>query len=176
MVSDDRLLECFLSITHKRLSENIKPIPFLESQIKKFLSKFRRNLEKHFSQELTLHGLLRLEQVLYSSSLNRNRLRLSRLIRERLKIVHKLLSKPEKQDIFSQENLFNTFFKAKDSASDLLILSENIKLLSQAERFKKIWKRSLLTSEEIMDVTGLKGGVKLGKLIYGLKKCSLKVD
>ncbi|MDP3049015.1 MAG: hypothetical protein Q8N12_06255, partial [Thermodesulfovibrionales bacterium] len=170
MASDDRLLECFLSITHKRLLENIKTIPFLESQIKKLPSKFRRNLEKPFSQELTFHGLLRLEQVLYSSALNKNRLRLSRGIFERLKIVHKLLSKPEKQDIFSQENLFNTFFKAKDSASDLLILSENVKLLSQLERFKKIWKRSFLTSEEIMDITGLKGGVKLGKLIYGLKK------
>ena len=178
MASDDRLLECFLSITHKRLSENIKPIPFLESQIKKFPSKFRRNLEKHFSQELTLHGLLRIEQAMHGSVLNKNRLRLSRIIFERLKIVHELLSKSEKQDIFSQENLFNTFFKAKDSAFDLLILSGNIKLLSQVERFKKIWKRSLLTSEEIMDITGLKGGVKLGKLIYRLKKmqfeCKLK--
>ncbi|MBU4319915.1 MAG: hypothetical protein KJ739_02350, partial [Nitrospinae bacterium] len=129
-----------------------------------------RNLEKPFSQELTFHGLLRLEQVLYSSALNKNRLRLSRGIFERLKIVHEILSKSEKQDIFSQENLFNTFFQTKDSAFDLLILSGNIKLLSQLERFKKIWKRSLLTSEEIMDVTGLKGGVRLGKLIYRLKK------
>ncbi|MBU4319720.1 MAG: hypothetical protein KJ739_01345, partial [Nitrospinae bacterium] len=88
MASDDRLLECFLSITHKRLLENIKTIPFLESQIKKLPSKFRRNLEKPFSQELTFHGLLRLEQVLYSSALNKNRLRLSRGIFERLKIVH----------------------------------------------------------------------------------------
>ncbi|MDP1758873.1 MAG: hypothetical protein Q8K77_03665, partial [Thermodesulfovibrionales bacterium] len=70
--------------------------------------------------------------------------------------------------------LFDTFFQAKDAAFDLLILSGNIKLLSQLERFKKIWKRSLLTSEEIMDLTGLKGGVKLGKLIYGLKKMQFK--
>lgn len=170
MASDDRLLECFLSITHKRLFENIKTIPFLESQIKKLPSKFRRNLEKPFSQELTFHGVLRIEQAIHGSVLNKNRLRLSRIIFERLKIVHEILSKSEKQDIFSQENLFNTFFQTKDSAFDLLILSGNIKLLSQLERFKKIWERSLLTSEEIMDVTGLKGGVKLGRLIYRLKK------
>lgn len=170
MASDDRLLECFLSITHKRLFENIKTIPFLESQIKKLPSKFRRNLEKPFSQELTFHGVLRIEQAIHGSVLNKNRLRLSRIIFERLKIVHELLSKSEKQDIFSQENLFNTFFKAKDSAFDLLILSGNIKLLSQLERFKKIWEKSLLTSEEIMDITGLKGGVRLGRLIYRLKK------
>ena len=170
MASDDRLFECFLSITHKRLSENIKTIPYLESQVKKLFSKFRQNLEKPFSQELTYKGLLRLEQLLTGSKLSRNRLRLSRIILERLKIVHKLLSKSKKQDIFSQGNLFNTFFKAKDSAFDLLILSGNLKLLSQLERFKKIWKRSFFTSEEIMDITGLKGGVKLGKLIYVLKK------
>lgn len=178
MASDDGLLECFLSIPNKRLLENIRTIPSLELCIKKLPLNFKRNIEKPFSQELTFHGLLRLEQVLYSSALNKNRLRLSRVIFDRLKIVHKLLSKPEKQDIFSQNNLFNTLFKAKDSAFDLLVLSGNIKLLSQLERFKKIWKRSFLTSEEIMDITGLKGGVKLGKLIYGLKKmqfeCKLK--
>ncbi|MDP2276651.1 MAG: hypothetical protein Q8K51_00345, partial [Nitrospirota bacterium] len=170
MASDDRLLECFLSITHKRLLENIRTIPSLELCIKKLPSRLRKNIEKPFSQELMLHGLLRLEHVLYGSSLNRNRLSLSRVIRERLKITHKLLHKTEKQDIFSQKNLFDTFFKAKDSAFDLLILSGNIKLLTQLERLKRIWKRSLLTSEETMDATGLKGGVKLGRLIYRLKK------
>jgi tRNA nucleotidyltransferase/poly(A) polymerase len=170
MASDDRLLECFLSIPHKRLLENIRTIPSLELRIKKLPLKFKRNIEKPFSQELTLHGLLRLEHVLYGSTLNTNRLRLSRVIGERLKITHKLLHKKEKQDIFSRENLFDTFLKAKDAAFDLLILSGNIKLLGQIERFKKIWGKSLLTSEEIMDTTGLRGGVKLGKLIYGLKK------
>ena len=168
--SDDGLLECFLSMPNKRLLENIRTIPSLELCIKKLPLKFKRAIEKHFSQELTLHGFLRLEHVLYGSALNRNRLRLSRVIRERLKITHKLLHKTKKQDIFSQKNLFDTFFKAKDAAFDLLILSGNTKLLGRFERFRKIWKRSLLTSEEIMDLTELKGGVKLGKLIYELKK------
>ena len=43
---------------------------------------------------------------------------------------------------FSQENLFNTFFKAKDAAFDLLMLSGNIKLLSQLERFKRYGKEA----------------------------------
>ncbi len=169
MASDDGLLECFLSITHKRLLENIRTIPSLELCIKKLPLKFKRNIEKPFSQELTLHGLLRLEHVLYCSALNRNRLRLSRVIRERLKIVHGLLTTVH-YSLFTSSKIFDTFFKAKDSAFDLLMLSGNVKLLGQLERFKKIWKRSFLTSEEIMDLTGLKGGVKLGKLIYVLKK------
>ncbi len=169
MALDDGLLECFLSITHKKLSENIKTIPYLESEIKKLPLKFRRNLEKPFSQELTYKGLLRLEQLLTGSTLSRNRLRLSRIILERLKIVHNLLTTVH-YSLFTSSKIFNTFFQTKDAAFDLLILSGNIKLLSQSKRFKKIWKRSLLTSEEIMDVTGLKGGVRLGRLIYRLKK------
>ena len=71
---------------------------------------------------------------------------------------------------FRRKIFFNTFFKAKDAAFDLLMLSGNIKLLSQLERFKKIWKRSLLTSEEIMDITGLKGRSKTRKAHLRIEK------
>jgi len=165
--SDDRLLECFLSISCKRLLENIKTIPLLEARIRKLPAKLKPAIEKTFSQELTLQGLLRLEHMLYGSALNKNRLRLSRAILERLKIVHKL---SPQSSALSPSNMFDIFFQAKDAAFDLLVLSENLKLLSQLERFKKIWRKSLLTSEEIMDLTGIKGGASLGRLIYEFKK------
>jgi len=166
--SDDGLLECFLSIPQKGLLENIKTIPLLESRIRKLPAKLKSDIEKPFSQELTLHGLLRLEHLLYGSALNRNRMRLSRAILEKLKIVHKLLS--SKFPILTPSNMFDTFFQAKDASFDLLVLSGNLKLFNQLERFKKIWRKSLLTSEEIMDLTGLKGGASLGRLIYEFKK------
>ena len=50
------------------------------------------------------------------------------------------------------------------------MLSGNIKLLSQLERFKKIWKKSFLTSEEIMDITGLKGEIKTRKAHLRIEK------
>lgn len=166
----DGLLECFLSISHKKLAGNIKALPVLESTLEKIPLRLKLTLEKPFSQELTLRGLLRLEQALNGSIPGKNRLGLSRLIRERLKIVHKLLTASEKYNLLAESNIFDTFVKAKDAVFDFLTLSGNIELLSQAERFKRIWKKSFLTSEEIMVITGLKQGVALGKLIYGLKK------
>ncbi len=172
------LLEHFLSISHKKLSENIKILPVLESRIKKIPSLYKNTLREPLSQELTLIGLLRLEQVAKGSGLNENRLSLSRLIRERLAAVHKLLAESEKHNLLAGNNAFDTFVNAKDAIVDFLILSGNTRLLNQSERFKKIWKKSFLTSEEIMVITGLKQGVALGKLIYGLKKmqfeCKLK--
>ncbi len=169
MAFKDGLLESFLSISHKKLAENIKTLPALESTLKKLPSRFENNLEKPFSQELTYRGLLRLEHVLGGSILNKNRLRLSRLILERLKIVNKLLTTIY-YSLSTAPKMFDTFFKAKDALFDILILTGNIKHLNQAERFKKIWKKSFLTADEIMDITKLGEGIELGKLIYRLKK------
>jgi len=170
MAFADGLLEHFLFISHKKLSENIKILPMLESRIKKMSSVYKNTLREPLSQELTLTGLLRLEQAVKGSGLSENRLSLSRLIRERLAAVHKLLAESEKHNLLAGDKAFDTFVNAKDAIVDFLILSGNTRLLKQSKRFKRIWKKSFLTSEEIMAVTGLKQGVALGKLIYGLKK------
>jgi len=180
MALADRLLENFLCISGKKLSENIKAFHPLESGIKKIPSRFKNTMDKPFSQELTLRGLLRLEQLLAGSILNKNRLRFSRFIRERVQTVNNLLetihylpayhplSKGRKWG--GKADMFDIFAKAKDAAFDFLLLSGNIKFLRLAERFKKIWKKSLLISEDIMAVTKLRGGIELGRLIYRLKK------
>lgn len=170
MALRDGLLEQFLSISSENLSDNIKTLPKLETTLKKLPPKLITTLGKPFSQELTLRGLLRLEQALKGSIPGKNRLRLSRLIRERLKVVHKLLTASEKYNLLAEGNIFDTFVKAKDAVFDFLTLSGNIELLSQAERFKRIWKNSFLAAEEIMAITKIKEGIELGKLIYRLKK------
>lgn len=169
MALDDRLLESFISSSRKRLSKNISGLPHIESQTRKLPPIYKNSLCKPFSQELTYQGLLRLEQVLSGSALSKNRLRLSRHILERLKIVNKLLSAVH-YSLFTASKMFDTFFETKDALLDILILTGNVKFLRHAERFKKIWKKSFLAAEGIMNITGLKSGVELGKLIYRLKK------
>lgn len=165
---NDGLLESFISSSRKRLSENINGLPHIESQMRKLPPIYKNSLGKPFSQELTHQGLLRLEQMLSGSILSENRLRLSRNILERLKVVNKLTA--IHYSLFTPSNMFDAFFETKDALLDILILTGNVKLLKHAERFKKIWKKSFLTAEEIMKATGLKSGVELGKLIYRLKK------
>ena len=168
MALHDGLLGSFISSSRKKISENIRALSNLESRIRKLPLKYKESLDKPFSQELTYKGLLRLEQVLSGSVLSENRLRLSRSILERLKITHKFAACSLQPATASK--MFDAFFEAKDALLDILILTGNVKLLKHAERFKKIWKKSFLTAEEIMKATGLKSGVELGKLIYRLKK------
>lgn len=168
MALNDGLLESFISASRKKISKNIRAFPHLESRIKKLPLKYKESLGKPFSQELTYKGLLRLEQALSGSALSENRLRLSRNILERLKIIHRLATSQFLP--LTSSKMFDAFSEAKDALLDILILTGNIKLLKHAERFKKIWKKSFLNAEEIMKATGLKSGVELGKLIYRLKK------
>lgn len=165
----DGLMESFLNIPHKRLAKNIKSLSQLESTLKKLPSRYKANLGKPFSHGLTYKGLLRLGHILTGSILSKNRLRLSRQILERLKVVHELL-KTIHYSLFTASKMFDTFFKAKDALFDILILTGNIKLFNQAERFKGIWKKSFLTAKEIMYITKITEGVVLGRLIYRLKK------
>lgn len=168
MALNDGLLVSFISSSRKRLSKNISGLPHIESQTRKLPPIYKNSLGKTFSQGLTHQGLLRLEQVLSGSALSENRLRLSRNILERLKVVNKLTA--IHYSLFTPSNMFDAFFGAKDALLDILILTGNVKLLKHAERFKKICEKSFLTAEGIMNITGLKSGVELGKLIYRLKK------
>ena len=168
MALDDKLLESFITASRKKMSENIRALSHLESRIKKLPLRYKESLDKPFSQELTYKGLLRLEQVLSGSALSENRLRLSKNIFERLKMIHKLAAC--NLQLTTASKMFDAFSEAKDGLPDILILTGNVKLLKHAERFKKIWKKSFLTAEGIMNITGLKSGVELGKLIYRLKK------
>lgn len=170
MAFDDGLIENIISINNKTLKNNINSLSMLESRIKKLPSKYKHFLKSTFSQELTLAGMLRLEQILSGSVLSKNRLRLSRLILERLENVHKMLDEFKRTSLSDKGMLFDALVRTKDSAFDLLILSGNLNLLPETERFKKIWGKSLLSSEKIMSITGLKESVGFGRLIYRLKK------
>ncbi len=166
----DGLLECLISAPRKKLSGNIRSISMLESKLKKLPKNFKTTLNNPFSQGITIKGLLRLEPLLEGSALNENALRLSRDIRERVDAAHRLLSAFRKNRFLNRGALFDTFAKAKEAAFDFLVLSGNARFLNRFAEFQKIRKKSLLTSEEIMLITGLKGGIALGDMIYKLKK------
>lgn len=166
----DNILQRFMPISNKQLSENIAELPEIESALKIIPEKTKKNLEQIYSQDLSLNGLLRLEQILYGSKLDRNKLSLSRNILERIKIVHALIKKIKRKNILAKDKLFDTFSKAKDASFDFLILSGRTDLIKEFERFKKIWAGGLLKSKEIMDMTNIRGGAELGRLILKLKK------
>jgi tRNA nucleotidyltransferase/poly(A) polymerase len=135
----DNILKRFLSISNKKLSKNIAALSKIELALKNIPEKTRKTLKETYSQGLSFNGLLKLEHILADSKLNRNNLCLSRDIYERLKTVHYLMGKTDRQDILSKDNLFDTFSKAKDASFDFLIISDRHSHIIKIERFKKIW-------------------------------------
>ncbi|MCE5194717.1 MAG: hypothetical protein LLF28_04560 [Nitrospiraceae bacterium] len=166
----DRLLKHFISIEDKKLSKNISSFLKLESSFKKIPIKYKNALDETFSQELSLKGLMRLELILYGSTLSRNRLSLSRQIQERMKNVHKLQWQSGNKNLFSKKNMFETFLKLKFSALDFVILSNKLGFIAELERFNHILHKGLLNTHEIMKLTRLKEGLELGEFIRKLKK------
>ncbi|MDI6891079.1 MAG: hypothetical protein QMC83_09110 [Thermodesulfovibrionales bacterium] len=172
MALSDGLLNAILSISDKTLGRNVKAISRLEAKINKLPLKLKVLLEKIFSQNLTYKGLLHLELLLrQDGSFVPDRIpkiRMSNNIIKRIMLTHKGIKE------FKRDKLFDTFLKSKGAAMDILILKGRLDLLKEYERFKMIWKKGLLSSEEVSSVTGVKAGPKLGRIITELKKAQFE--
>jgi len=170
MSLSDNLLKTILPLSESILKRNIKVLSQLEEGLKKFPLK-ESLLEKLFSQNLTYKGLLRLEILLsqdghFSHDLFPN-LRLSKRIVKRITMAHKGMKN------FNIANLFEIFYEAKESSIDILILKNRAELLKEHARFSRIWKKGLLTSREISQLSKMKGP-KLGQLIMEIKKAQFE--
>ncbi|MEW6161848.1 MAG: hypothetical protein AB1606_00780 [Nitrospirota bacterium] len=172
MALSDGLLNAILSISDKTLGRNVKAISRLEAKINKLPLKVKVILEKIFSQNLTYKGLLCLELLLrQDGSFVPDRIpkiRMSNNIIKRITLSHEGIKE------FKRDKLFDIFLKSKGAAMDILILKGRLDLLREYERFKMIWKKGLLSSEEVSSVTGVKAGPKLGRIITELKKAQFE--
>lgn len=166
MALNDGLLSEIISLSFKDLERNIKTISKIEKNLKLVSKVFVKN---KFTHGLTYKGVLMLEALLSGSK--RNLLSLSTELRKRVEQTNRLIGKFEelsekKEDI----DLFELFYRAGHVLTDLIILTGNMGLLSSLKRFNRIMKKSMLSSEEIMEITCIKGGQELGSMIKELKK------
>jgi len=170
MACSDNLLKTILPFSESIIRQNIKVISKLDEVLKKFPIK-EGHLEKVFSQNLTYKGLLRLEILLlrdgHFSPLLFSNLRLSNKIIKRITNAHKGVRN------FKTAYLFDIFYETKESSIDILILKNRADLLKEYARFSRIWKKGLLTSQEISRISKIKGP-KLGQLIMELKRAQFE--
>ena len=66
--------------------------------------------------------------------------------------------------------LFDLFWEARDASEDLLVITGMARLLGDLRRFKGVMNKSLMTAEEIMELSGLGGGPRLGSVIKEMKR------
>jgi tRNA nucleotidyltransferase (CCA-adding enzyme) len=163
----DGLLTVIISLSFKKLYENIKSI-----------SKVSRNLEnlperyhfREFPQGLSHRGLLRLEGLLVGSEMEKNLLSISRNTLKRVHAVHALYGKFAAIRGLGRGEVFDLFDESGEALVDLLVLTGNIGYLREGERFMRVSKEGMLSSEEIMKTAGIGPGRKLGHLIREMKR------
>ncbi len=178
MALSDGLLTSILLIPHKTLERNIKAISLLEkATVRKLPAKLKVQLNKIFSQNLTYKGLLCLG-LLLSNDLDAQKsiadIKVSTIIRKRMELVHKGIEVLSGKRIKLKYRLFNTFMRSKDAAIDILIIKNRLELIKDYERFKRIWNKGLLCSEDIISISDIKTGPILGAIIVELKKAQFE--
>ncbi len=173
MVLSDGILDRILSIPSRILYQNIRVISEVETSLKKGIhNNLKVLLNKTFSQNLTYKGLLSLEILMKDKKINHNYnlIKISNKIRKKIELFQKGIKIYENKKVELRKKLYDIFINSKDASIDLLIIKGRLDLLKEYRRFKNIMKKSLLSSEEIMNLTNLNEGKHLGKVIKELKR------
>ncbi len=155
---------------NSQLDNNLKLI----SRIYERLSEIpQQDINFIYPQGLTYPGLLVIEALMLGST--GHRLALSREVSERLRTVSTMY--PEYRALGRRpepDRLFELFRGARDTALDLLILSENQGLIPELLRYRKIDKKPVISPVRIMTATGLEPDRELGRVILELKLLEFK--
>jgi tRNA nucleotidyltransferase (CCA-adding enzyme) len=163
----DGLIEEIIAIDPSRLRANIQALSRLNYFLEKIPEEFRPDLDKTLSQGLSFIGLLRAEQLLYGADLNESRLSLSRTIVKRLVITGKLLDEYNTKTL-SDAEIFDLLAEAGDAVMDFVLLTRKMRLLRKAARFLHI--PSVLSTEDVMRITGLESGPALGHMLHEIRR------
>lgn len=163
----DGLLQVIISLSYRKLYENIQSISLIGKNLEKLPERY---VLKEFSQGLSYRGLLRLERLLLGPDMKKTLLRLSRLTAKRLETVQRLYGDFRGLAGMGKGEVFGLFEDSGDALMDLLVLSGNTDFMEEEKRFLRISKKGILSSEEIMETTGLGPGRKLGQTIKEMKR------
>ena len=175
MALSNGLLTAIISYNYNQLESNIKGISRFERINKKYSLKIKVILNKIFSQNLVYKGLICLEILLNQkdslTSKAISKINMSNKILKRIELTYKGIRRSKEK---GPDKLFDVFLVSKDSAMDVLIIMGKCDLLKDYERFRRIWKRGILSSEEIIRVTEVKTGPHIGIMINELKRAQFE--
>jgi tRNA nucleotidyltransferase (CCA-adding enzyme) len=167
MALKDGLLEQIIPLNNNNLRSNLKLASSLAVDVKK---SHERLFFKEFSQGLSRLGLLRLELIMLGANLNESLLAVSSDIRKRIQATGSLYREAINHNKSSSSELFDLFRDAGDSAEDLMLITNHASLLPELRRFMRIDSKGLLDSREIMEIAGIRGGPRLGRIIMEMKR------
>ena len=179
MALSDRLLNNILLLPDHILESNIRAISKLEKiTFKGMPNNIKALLKKIFSQNLTYKGLLCLELIMRqnhsSAHIEDSYLRLSNPIKKRIAIAHRGIKELQTAKKKLNEKLFDVFKHSGEASLDVLIISNRLDLLTYFRRYTKIIRKGILSSEEIINTSGINPGPELGNMILQLHKAQFE--
>ena len=167
MMANDGILRNLFLFDDDELLYKLRALSRVNRILNALPLKYKGQLNLIFSQNLSWEGMMRLEVLM--SGFPINALSLSSRIVGRVEDIQKgeRLLRGRR---LSRTNLFEAFSLMGDASIDFLIVNGRITFLADYESFGEIMKSSLLSTEEIIAVSGLSEGVNLGKTIFHLKE------
>jgi tRNA nucleotidyltransferase/poly(A) polymerase len=178
MALSDGLLVGILLLPYKMLERNIKAISVLEkAPIDKIPARIKVQLDKIFSQNLTYKGLLSLELLLQNGSFTHTKvpnIKVSNAIKKRIELAHKGINEIKKTRHRLGDKVFDIFMNSKEVTTDILVIKDKLDLLKDYKRFKRIWGKGLLSTEEIISISNIATGPRLGRIIAEFKKAQFE--
>ncbi len=168
MALEDGLLPELFSLGERQLDLNMKALSRLDSFFRKTHEGAGVSPDRIISQRLTYIGLLRAEQLLCGSGMERNYLRLSRTTFRRLSMAVHLLEQYGKHRKIKRSEMFELFMGAGDAVMDIAMLSQRPGFVEEAGRFLGV--KALLPAQKVMEITGLGPGPELGDILKEMKR------
>jgi tRNA nucleotidyltransferase (CCA-adding enzyme) len=171
----DRVLSSILSFDDKVLEGNIRAISVLEGRMLEVLpGDIKDLLDAIFSQNLTYKGLLCLELLLQGSDHRGSKVRMSSHIKRRIKLSSIGVAEMRKERSELPGRLFDIFVRLRDAALDVLIVSGRIDLIRKYDNFTEIMRDGLLSSQDIMTISGVGTGPIVGRYVLALKRAEFE--
>lgn len=133
------------------------------------------DLATDMPQGLTYTGLLCLEALLLDAK--GHKLSLSREAAIRISLSARMFdryAKLNKQDMRDKKLIFDLFKSSGSVAHDMIILSNNLDLISELRLFQRIDKSPLLTAGNIMKLIAIDEGPLVGRYLDNLKELEFK--
>lgn len=174
----DGVLNKILCNPSNVLYDNLRVIYKLETSTRKAIpANLKVLLNKTFSQNLSYKGLLCIEILMKNRQTDKNTcylIKISKRIRKRIELVQRGFEVLRNKNIDLQKKTYEIFSNTKEASVDLIIIEGKLDLLNEYRRFQRIGKRSILRSNEIMNISGIKGGKNLGHIIRELRKAEFE--
>ncbi|MCX7794472.1 MAG: hypothetical protein N2257_08760 [Thermodesulfovibrionales bacterium] len=162
MAIEDKIFQLILGVNNRNINYNFR-------FCKKLTYFYKKNMfyvSSNFDQDLNILGFLRLVWLSYKKGTWF--LRLSKKNQRLINAFHRIIKRWSPEIFKDKKRLFEFFYEIKDLPEGLGFLFSDKRLLKEAQRFKKIMDKPLITGLDILKSCNIKSrqiGILLKKLL-----------